>query len=332
MQSFEERIANLSDAQRELLKQKMKDMSNNKSEILLCLQEGDPTKRRPIFFTHPPLGISGYFINIVRHLNPEQPAYGIQCPALLKIREPFNSYEEMASYYLDVIRTVQPEPPYILAGHSSGAFTVYEMAMQLSNHVKDIPFILLIDAYAPVGEINPILETYDTPDLLENDEVLFVTTWMVSLAHDLELPFSVEDLKLCSTVEEKYDLVSAFLTEAGFLSVNADNEMVKILLKMIANHIMVDKNYFAKYENGVDAKYEGKTVLFRRTLETRWPGFDIISPPDLSDFSGWEKFCSGPIDVLDIPETDHITIIMEPSVQTIAKHLQTYIDEVALIT
>ena len=329
MRSMDERIAKLTPAQRKLLEKKMTQMSRKKSEVLLTLQEGDMNRKRPIFFAHPPLGVSGYFINLVRYLNPDQPAYGIQCPALLQVGDPFDCYEDMAAYYLDVIRSVQPDPPYVLAGHSSGAFTVYEMALQLENNIKSVPYLFLIDAKAPLGTINPMLEAYHAPNLLESNEVMFVTTWMVSLAHNLELSFTLEDLQSCSTLDQKYELVTNFLKKAGFLPQRADITMVKTVLQMIAKHTEADKRYYQKHTpNGSEKKFQGHAVLFRSTEETRWPGFDFVSPVDISEFSGWEKFCSGIIDVIDIPKTDHITIMMEPRIKALAEHLQSYLDQV----
>ena len=331
MDATEKRIANLSSEQRKLLDKKSKAMKKNtrKSEILLTLQEGDPGKRRPIFFIHPPLGVTGYFLNVVRYLVPEQPVYGIQCPALLNIHDSFDSYEEMADYYLQAIRTVQPEPPYFLIAHSSGAYTIYEMALQLKKHRDNVPVLAVIDSAAPMGEIDAIMAAYDTPDLFENDEAMFVAAWLVSLAHNQELTFSLDELKSCRTVEEKYELMAGFLKQSGFIPMNANNGMVKVVLQMIANHTIADKKYFAKHTpDGSKIKYEGRTVLFRCTAETHWPGYEFTSPPDTSEFSGWEKFCSGPIDVIGIPDADHLTIVMEPCVKSIADHLQTYLDEV----
>jgi thioesterase domain-containing protein len=334
MDTLQERIKNLSPDQRELLERKMDIINKNKdkNKILLPLQEGIPSKRRPLFCIHPPLGVTGYFINMVRHLNPEQPVYGIQSPAFYNIRPPFDDMTEMADYYLKAIRSIQAEPPYFLIGHSSGANIAYEMAIQLQNEQKEIPIIVFLDATAPIGEQEQIMNAFKDPNLIESDEAMFLTAWLVSLAYGQNLTFSMEDLKSCNSLGEKYELIAGFLKGAGFIPANADNDMVKIVLQMIANHTIADTKYHERFTpGGADIKYKGQTVLMRCTEETVWQGFDIISQADTSESSGWEHFCSGPIDIVGIPDSNHITMIMEPCVKDIADSLQHYLDKITPI-
>lgn len=336
MNTLEARIEKLTPEQRTLLEQKIKAMKKNdtKSKILLPLQEGDSLKKRPLFCLHPPLGVTGYFIKLVRHLDPEQPVYGIQSPAFYNIRDPFDDMSEMAAYYLEAIRTVQAEPPYTLIAHSSGAYTAYEMALQLKEHKQNIPTMIFIDQPAPIGPLDEIMNTFKDPNLTESDEVLFLTTWLVSLIHNQELTFSLDDIKSLSSLDEKYDLAANFLKQSGFIPKNADNDMVRTVLQMIANHAMADHKYHEKYTpDGSEVKYEGRTVLLRCTQETVWQGLGATSPPDTSKSSNWEKFCSGPIDVIGIPDADHISMVLEEHcVRDIAEKLQPYLDEVTPIT
>ena len=55
------------------------------------------------------------------------------------------------------------------------------------------------------------------------------------------------------------------------------------------------------------------------------------APPDTSKFSNWDKFCSGPIDVIGVPNSNHITMIMEPCVQFLGERLQAYLDDFAKV-
>lgn len=334
MEKIEERISKLTPKQRELLNKKVNEMNTNKekSKILLSLQQGDKNKRTPLFCIHPPLGVTGYFVNMVRYLNPEQPVYGVQSPAFYNIRSSFDDISEMATYYIEAIRTVQPEPPYFLIGHSSGANIAYEMAMQLQNEQLEVPVLVLLDATAPIGKQDAIMDAFKASNLDENDEAMFLTAWLVSLAYGQKLTFSIEDLTMCGSLDKKYELIAGFLKGAGFIPSSADNDMVKIVLQMIADHTIADTKYYEKYTpNGAEIKYQGRTVLIRCTEETVWQGFDVVSQPDTSKSSGWENFCKGQIDVIGIPESNHITMIMEPCVKSIAEELQPYLDEITLI-
>ena len=335
METVEERLASLSPAQRELLQSKLKQMNNKKKEksgLLLTLQSGDVSKRRPIFCFHTHMGATGYYLNIVRHLNDEQPVYGVQSPGFCGTGSAFDDMEVMAGHYLEAIRTVQAEPPYVFVGHSSAAFIAFEMALQVANHSVNAPLLVVIDEAAPIGEEDPIMEALKVPNIVENDQAMFLSAWLVSLMHDQELTFSLEDISACSTLDKKYTLIANFLRQTGFVSANSPDSIVAQLLQTVANHVVADSKYYKKHTpDGADTKYEGRTVLMRCTEETVWRGFDTVSPPDTSEFSNWDKFCSGPIDVIGIPSATHLTMVMEPCAQSVAEHLQHHIDKITPI-
>lgn len=330
MTLLEQRIAKLTPAQRELLERKITKMNNKNenSKILLTLQEGDRLKRRPVYCMHTHLGVTGFYLNVVRHFGREQPVIGVQSPAFYGIREAFNNMEDMAAYYLDAIRSVQPDPPYFFIGLSNSAYIIYEMALQIDNP-DHVPVIAFIDSTAPIGPQEALMDTLKVPNLVENDEAMYLTAWLVSLAHDKELTFTLEELKEKPSTEDKHNMLADFLKGAGFLPVNSDTSMVSVLLQMVANHVIADSKYHEKHTpHGSMKKYEGRSVLLRCTKETVWEGSDVVSPVDNSEFSGWEKFCSGPIDVIGIPDATHLTMVMEPCVKSVAEHIQAYIDQV----
>ena len=71
------------------------------------------------------------YINLARHLGPDQPFYGIEARGLDGAEEPFVDVKTMAGYYVDLIRTIQPHGPYALGGLCFGGVIAFEMAQQL---------------------------------------------------------------------------------------------------------------------------------------------------------------------------------------------------------
>ena len=335
MLDLKERIKKLSHDQRRLLEKRLEatGSKSNSRKFIVPLKEGNPSKYIPIYCPHPPLGAAAYYLNIGRHLDPEQPFYGIQSPAFNYIREPFDTMEEMAAYYVQAIRTLQPTGQFILMGHSSGANIAFEMVVQLEKKGESVPILVLVDAEAPIGEPSELTIAFKNagPTLYESAETLFLCAWCVSLAHNLALPFSKEDL---DSLEKKarYQRVRDYFKEAGFIPENASSDLVNIVLKMVYNHTLADISYFEKNTpDGPKYQFNGKTLLFRCTEETKFEGFDIVSQPDTSDFSNWDKFCKGPIDVIGVPNSNHVTIITEPAVKIMAEKLQTYLDKINLL-
>jgi amino acid adenylation domain-containing protein len=86
--------------------------------------------------------------NLVRHLDPDQPVYGLQALGLDGRTHPHSTVEEMAAHYVQEIREVQPHGPYLLGGYCFGGAVAYEMADQLRQASEEVALLALIDAPA----------------------------------------------------------------------------------------------------------------------------------------------------------------------------------------
>ena len=68
-------------------------------------------------------------------LGRNQPCYGLQARGVEEGQDPHTRIEDMAACYIEAIRSVQPEGPYLLGGWSMGGEIAFEMAQQL--HRRD---------------------------------------------------------------------------------------------------------------------------------------------------------------------------------------------------
>ena len=81
--------------------------------------------------------------------------YGLQAPGLEGEAEPLESVEDLAAYYLQAIRRVQPSGPYRLGGWSFGGLVALEMAQRLSAIGEAVEWLGLLDSFVLTG-INPV--------------------------------------------------------------------------------------------------------------------------------------------------------------------------------
>lgn len=108
--------------------------------------------RRPFFHVAPYQITALSFASLARHLDPERPCYVLQPPGLESPEPPILSrIEDIASHHLREIRDVQPEGPYALGGHCSGAPVALEMARQLEDAGERIQLLVIVDAAPPAG-------------------------------------------------------------------------------------------------------------------------------------------------------------------------------------
>lgn len=119
---------------------------------LIAITAGNPTQKPPLFCIHAIGGGALYYRNLVEHIDPNQPVYGLEARGLDGQESPFTSIKDMAAYYIEQIFTVQPpsSKPYFLAGSSMGGLIAFEIAHQLQNLGQKIALVALFDTISPV--------------------------------------------------------------------------------------------------------------------------------------------------------------------------------------
>jgi thioesterase domain-containing protein len=85
------------------------------------------------------------FLKLVRCLAPDQPVYGLQAVDRVGGEYRHTSVEEMAACYVKEIRSLQPDGPYYLGGHSLGGWIAYETAQQLARQGQSVQMLALFD-------------------------------------------------------------------------------------------------------------------------------------------------------------------------------------------
>jgi thioesterase domain-containing protein len=143
----------------------------------------------PFFCIH---GVGGNvvgFHELGRRMAPDFPFYGLQSQGLDGQHPCHTTIEEMASHYLDEIRSVQPRGPYFLGGFSFGGLVAYEMSQQLLARGEEAGLLVLFDTYP--GDLKSVAEslvhlvltpswrnwTYDLPKALRKRIKRLSTTW-----------------------------------------------------------------------------------------------------------------------------------------------------------
>ena len=117
-------------------------------EVLVPLKSGG--SRPPLFLIHELGGDVLCYRDLVRHLDSEQPAYGLEAVGRDGRVAPMTRVEDMARRYVEEVREVQPRGPYLLAGLCIGGNVAYEMAHQLEQRGESVAFVGLLDAH-PFG-------------------------------------------------------------------------------------------------------------------------------------------------------------------------------------
>lgn len=77
-------------------------------------------------------------------LGPDQPSFGIEAP-----HQPFTCLKEMATAYIEMLKTMQPHGPYFLGGYCFAANVAFEIACQLEARGENVAMLALLEAMPP---------------------------------------------------------------------------------------------------------------------------------------------------------------------------------------
>ncbi|MEV6805056.1 amino acid adenylation domain-containing protein [Streptomyces sp. NPDC051132] len=271
--------------------------------------------RPPMFFVHPAGGNVLCFVQLAKHLPPDQPFYGLQAAGTEAGTEPLTSVAALAENYLAAIRRVQPHGPYTLGGWSFGGFVALEMAERLRRAGEETADVFLLDTVA----LEPGERTGLTDDALLGWffwELLFLK--LGSDSPEALVPRHLPDL------EQKFAFIAQRAVEKGVLPPDSSASVVRRLFKV----------YEANWQAAID--YAGHTfdvdfTLLRATqpLPAVLREMHTVARTLHEDaHNGWDGCTRGRLTVVDIPG-DHLRIIEEPYVQVVASELTRLTDATA---
>jgi 3-oxoacyl-(acyl-carrier-protein) synthase/thioesterase domain-containing protein/SAM-dependent methyltransferase/acyl carrier protein len=110
------------------------------------------TRGRPVFWIHGALASVEAYRTIAERV--DRPFYGIQARGFMTDDQPVAGIPKMADYYLDIVRSVQPEGPYDLGGFCLGGIVAYEMTRLLQERGETVASLTMVDSPDNTGLAN----------------------------------------------------------------------------------------------------------------------------------------------------------------------------------
>jgi thioesterase domain-containing protein len=164
-----------------------------------------------LFFVHGLGGTVMRFHELARHMVPDQPFFCFQAQGMDGKLPCLHSVEEMASLYLQHLRTAQREGPYFLGGYSFGGLVALEMARRLMEEQEEVAALILVDTYLPGGKQNQSLLgrflSLSTPQKLAyiKKRAIRYGRGIKRRIVALSLPQAIKDVRnACALAEVKY--------------------------------------------------------------------------------------------------------------------------------
>ncbi|MBM0743313.1 amino acid adenylation domain-containing protein [Phormidium sp. CLA17] len=286
------------------------------SVVLLRLGGNKP----PVFLIHDGDGETLLYRTLAHQLDPERSIYGIQPCSNANHPILHTRIADMASDYLQKIRSIQPEGPYYLGGLCAGGVLAYEVACQLQQQGQMVSMVALFDAVYPALDRSQWVQNQRRDRLAK------------AMGQDQSITLLNLIRRLTTLIKKARNLLHYEVT--SFLQRNLDETKLRLFRHYLdqqqtppqfLGHILVRKTYlFAEAEYAQDIKLEGRLVLLRATQGEGGdhPYQEIYTDPEL----GWGQHVTQKVDVYDVPG-GHSSMLQLPHVKVIADILQTYLND-----
>jgi amino acid adenylation domain-containing protein len=134
--------------------------------VELHIPEQNAEAKAPLFCVHSLGANLVSFHRLASLLRGDRPVYGLQPHGLDGQQRALDSIEEMAEAYIQEIRTKQTHGPYHLSGVCLGGVLAYEMAQQLCAVGEEVALVALIDSFVP-GELRLLHERSSLTEYLD---------------------------------------------------------------------------------------------------------------------------------------------------------------------
>ncbi|MFD6269101.1 amino acid adenylation domain-containing protein [Nocardia asteroides] len=101
----------------------------------------------PLFCIHQIGGTAWKYAPLARLLRAERPIIGLQMPQLTEPDRQTATLDDLARFYLDAVRRIQPHGPYHLLGYSLGGNIAHAMATILEADGEQVAYVGLLDSH-----------------------------------------------------------------------------------------------------------------------------------------------------------------------------------------
>lgn len=266
------------------------DTSSRSPLVAIQPQGGKP----PIFCTHGLGGDVSVFGPLAEQLGPEQPFYGLRAQGLNGQDGPQERIEEMAACYLEAIRTVQPEGPYLLAGWSMGGIIALEIARQLAAAGQPTDLVAMFDTHCP-----------DPERISKGLDDAVIMGWI-----SRRLGFPIQDVEAPAS-EDPWQLVLEQARAAALVPAEVKVSQLRGLAQVCKAHVAALGSYELR-------DYRGRVIVFR-----------AAGPSDAARGTAardWDTL----LDNVEIRRVDggHLGMLRRPHVDVLAAELAKYLAEV----
>jgi len=304
--------------------------SSDASALVKIQPRGD---RLPVFCV---CSLGGTVLNqrpLAMRLGEEQPFYGLQAVDLKEELGRMAKVEDYAAHYIESIKSVQPNGPYIVGGHSFGGIVSYEIAQQLVRGGDEVSMLFILDSALPNLDSGVMDRIHSVLAFLRGLPHIPTEAWKqfkrdpeqfrLDLGQKLRLvggklnsrirgPVRAPELRRQPSEAHPAPDSELFRRNSGLQT----EDIVEMSHWPENNRRIAERHYKAvlAYE---PTPYPGSVTLFRSRFQSPFLG--------LGYQMGWDRVALGGVDVQPVPG-GHLSVLQPPHVDALARRMRVLVE------
>jgi tyrocidine synthetase-3 len=299
-------------AQAQFLDQQKTAGIEGDSQRMVALKEVSPDSGN-LFFVHDGTGEVDGYIECVDHLELDLNCWGIRAAGLEGLAPDNRTIGAMAEEYIDRMKAVQPQGPYMLLGWSLGGTVAFEIARRLEKSGETVSQVLLVDAPPP-----QMFNESPAASFSHSSEIEFLARYIEGAKHSLKLDGS-------KSLPALWKRMAGYLKETGIEAETvariARNNGMQALAKLDDLDIEGILYYMNLGRSLIRAR---STYEPEHSLENRL--YYIAAKESETLIAGdWSSYCRQL--VREEVDGDHYSIFKEPNVLSLCAVIRRLVEE-----
>ena len=286
-----------------------------------------PLGSKPPLFLLNGLGeIPFAYWSLAYHLGTDRPVYSWESYGK---RAVYTRVQDRASHYIKELRTLQPEGPYFIGGYCGGGIVAFEVAQQLQAQGQKVALLALFD-YVPRLEDDGSkkLGKLDSSLYFFWDKIYFIKEFLQFPLNEQIDRIQSRSMRLIKKLTRKIGK-NKNKDNSPNPNPNPNPNPLTSPIEQTINYVLsqVPDDIHGEYRQSLEA--QGRSFIEYVTKFYSGRVALLVS----SRFSFWRfiknQVAAAKVEVRVVPGSNHKSMLIEPYVQNLAKHLRDCLDKVS---
>ena len=273
--------------------------------VVALQSQGD----QPILFCVPPAAGTPFNFYDVANAVTDRQVYAFHASGLEEGQAIHSTVQEIATFYIEAMKTVQPQGPYVLAGWSLGGIIAFEMVKQLEANGEAVEHLIVLDTQTHI----------QGKDMTDRDMEMYLIEQQILLApvrESLKIATWKEVQENAKVLLDEEEWLRYLMSKFNDFNIEFGEDLSAV--KRFLDVWKTQNRAGAHYEL---SPYKGQVTLVKAE--------DIQRNVTVTETYGWDQFIHGKLNVCTSPG-NHISMLKAPNATALGSTIMNELEKTTI--